>query len=180
MVQEKATRLRKYELNNLFITGLGKMVASHSGMNSAPLLIDFIEPFALKLRVYLFNCTNPPGGRALDEYKIQIILPGQKRGQRGVVDYSEGRMPILAAYVQEGEEGIFVLWDADKHENFSYSANMQVKTDVIIQGLYTKVATYTRKNGETILATRPRYLYNAIRMRLELGRQEILGGKADA
>ena len=173
---DKAKRLKKNELNILFINGLGRMVSAHSEKDSAPLLIDLTEPLSLKLRVYLFNCTNPPGGRALDEHKIQIILPGQKRGQRGILDYSEGRMPILAAYVQEGDNGVFVLWDADKHEDFSYSANMQVKADVIIQALYTDVATYTRKNNEVILASRPQHLYEAIKKRLEIRRREILEG----
>lgn len=169
-------RLRKNELNRRFLSGLGEKVAYHSGEDSAPLLIDLAAPFSLKLRVYLFNCTNPPGGRALDEYKIQIIFPGQKRGERGVVDYSEGRMPLLAAYVPEGKEGVFVLWDADKHEDFSYSANMQVKSDVIISALYMDIASITRKNNETILAVRPQHLYTAIKRRLEIRRLDILGG----
>lgn len=177
---EKVKRLKKNDLNTLFINGLNGMVSAHSGLDSAPLLIDLAAPLSLKLRVYLFNCTNPPGGRALDEYKSQIILPRQKRGQRSKLDYSDGRTPILAAYVQEGADGVFVLWDADKHEDFSYSANMQVKSDVIIQALYTDVAAYTRKNNEVILSSRPQHLYAAIKKRLEIRRQGILGGNYSA
>lgn len=179
-MSEVHRRLRKNELNRLFIEGLGDKVEQHSGEESAPLLIDLAAPLSLKLRVYLFNCTNPPGGRALDEYKIQIILPGQKRGERGVLDYSEGRMPILAAFVAEGDDGVFLLWDADKHEDFSYSANMQVKADVIINALYSDVASITRKNGEIILAVRPQHLYKAIKRRLEIRRHDILGGDENA
>lgn len=174
---DKPRRLHKSELNRKFLDGLGDMVAAHSGEESAPLLINLVPPLSLKLRVYLFNCTNPPGGRALDEYKIQIIFPGQKRSERGMVDYSEGRMPVLAAYVPEGEDGVFIIWDADKHEDFSYSANMQVKSDVIISALYTDIAAITRKNNETILAVRPKYLYAAIKRRLEIRRLNILGGE---
>lgn len=173
-------RLRKNELNHLFLDGLGNKVDWHSGEESTPLLVNLTPPLSLKLRVYLFNCTNPPGGRALDEYKIQVILPGQKRGERGVLDYSEGRMPILAAFVPEGMDGVFLLWDADKHEDFSYSANMQVKSDVIIRALYSNMASITRKTGETILAVRPQYLYLAIQRRLEVRRQDILGGNENA
>lgn len=173
-------RLRKNELNRLFLEGLGNKVEWHSGEESAPLLVDLTSPLALRLRVYLFNCTNPPGGRALDEYKIQIILPGQKRGERGVLDYSMGRMPVLAAFVPEGTEGVFLLWDADKHEDFSYSANMQVKSAVIIQALYSNIASTTRKTGETILAVRPQHLYSAIQRRLEIRRQDILGDNENA
>jgi len=173
---EKPKRLRKSDLNKLFIKGLGEKVEWHSDDDGAPLLINLTAPLSLKLRVYLYNCTNPPGGRALDEYKIQIILPGQKRDERGVLDYSDGRMPLLAAYVQEGKEGVFVLWDADKHEDFSYSANMQVKSDAIIGAFYTEIATITRKNNERILAVRPKYLYKAIKRRLEIRREDIIGG----
>lgn len=169
-------RLRKDELNKLFLDGLGDMVAFHSE-DSTPLLVELVAPLSLKLRVYLFNCTNPPGGRTLDEYKIQVILPGQKRGERGVLDYSEGYMPVLAAFIPEGETGVFIIWDADKHEDFSYSANMQVKSDVIINALYTDIASTVRKNGEVILAVRPKFLYAAIKRRLEIRRIDILRGE---
>ncbi len=173
---DKPRRLSKLELNRLFLEGLGNKVAYNSDVEKAPLLVNLAEPLSLGLRVYLFNCTNPPGGRALDEYKIQVILPEQKRGERGKVDYSEGRMPLLVAYVQEGSDGIFVLWDSDKHEDFSYSANMQVKSDVIINALYSDVSSIIRKNNEIILAARPNYLYKAILLRLDLRRKEILRG----
>jgi len=175
----KHKKLPKNVLNQIFLDGLGDKVASHSGVDSTPLLVDLIAPLSLKLRVYLFNCTNPPGGRSLDEYKIQVIFPQQKRGDRGFVDYSEGRMPLLVAYVPEGEDGVFVIWDADKHESFSYSANMQVKQDVIISALYKEIASIERKNNETILAVRPQYLYLAIMRRLEIRRTDILETSID-
>lgn len=168
-------RLQKSELNRLFLDGLNENVAWHSDYKKTPLLVDLHNPLPLRMRVYLFNCTNPPGGRALDEYKIQIILPGQRRGERASLDYSEGRIPLLAAYVSSGDDGVFVVWDADKHEDFSYSANLQVKSDVIIQALYARIATITRKNGEILIATRPQNLYEAIKRRLEITRSNILG-----
>lgn len=169
-----ARRLRKSELNKAFLDGLGDHIKSHSNTEEAPLIVELCQPLSLKLRVYLFNCTNPPGGRALDEYKMQIIFPGQKRGERGKVDYSDGCFPILAAYVPEGEDGIFVFWDADKHDDFSYSANLQVKSDVIIKALCTKVASTKRKNDEIIVAARTEYVYQAVLERLEIRRQNIL------
>lgn len=175
-MRKKPPKLRKQELNRLFLDGLGSVVQYHSDDNSAPLLIDLKHPFSLKLRVYLFNCTNPPGGRALDEYKFQVILPGQIRGQRASMDYSGGRTPILAAYVNEGADGVFVLWDANKHEDFSYSANMQVKSETIIKAFCTPLARSKRQNKEEIIAVRPQYLYEAIKCRIEIMKQEILGG----
>lgn len=168
-------RLKKAELSKLFLDGLDENVASHSDVNEYPLIVTLCAPLSLKLRVYLFNCTNPPGGRAVDEYKIQILFPGQKRGERGKVDYSGGCLPLLSAYVPEGKNGVFIFWDADMHEDFSYSANMQVKSDVIIQALCTDVAEITRKNDEIILAARPEHVYEAILRRLQIRRTNIIG-----
>ena len=44
---DKAKRLKKNELNILFINGLGRMVSAHSEKDSAPLLIDLTEPLSL-------------------------------------------------------------------------------------------------------------------------------------
>ena len=173
---DKRPRLKKQELNKLFLDGLGDRVQTHSNEYSAPLLVDLKPPFSLKLRAYLFNCTNPPGGRALDEYKFQVILPGQVRGKRASLDFSDGRTPILAAYVNEGKDGVFVIWDANKHDDFAYSANMQVKADTIIKAFCSPFARSRRSNNEELIAVRPQYLYDAIKCRIEIMKQEILGG----
>jgi len=162
-------RLSKQTLNSIFTGGLAKAVKQYSGIN--PLLVDLVPPFPLRIRAYLYNCTNPPGGRAPDEYKFQIILPGQPRGARGTLDYSDGRMPVLAAYARMTDEvkgGVFVLWDPYKHKEFAYSANMQAKADMIIRALYEPVATSQRSNGEIILAARPEHLAEAIQTRVAI------------
>ncbi|GHT01986.1 hypothetical protein AGMMS50276_31330 [Synergistales bacterium] len=111
------------------------------------------------------------------EYKIQIILPGQVRGERASLDFSDGRTPILAAHVNEGRESVFVLWDANKHDDFSYSANMQVKADVIIRALCLPLSRSKRANNEEIIVSRPQFLYDAIKCRIEIMKQEILRGE---
>ena len=175
---DKPHRLSKMELNKIFLAGLGDMVVWFNDVSSVPLCLDLMAPsgFCLKIRAYLYNLTNPPGGRAADEYKAQIILPGQRKGQTANLDYSEGRFVILAAYAQEGEEGVFVLWDADKHENIAFSSNVQVKSDAIIEATYRKVVRFERTNREIIVAARPRYLYDAIRCRIDIMKMESIGG----
>lgn len=175
MIMAKKKRLSKKALNTIFIEGLGDHVTWHSDTTSFPLLVDLC-PRSLRLRVYLWNCTNPPGGRALDEYKIQIILPGQKHGERGHLDYSDGRMPIIGALVRDGEDIAFAFWDAEKHLDFAYSCNMQVKADVIVEALCTKVSETTRKNNERIVCARPQFLYDAIIRRMDIMHEELLGG----
>lgn len=173
MYEVAPQRLSKQILNSIFIGGLGASVKQHSGIN--PLLVDLVPPFPLRIRAYLYNCTNPPGGRAPDEYKFQIILPGQKRGARGVLDFSDGRTPVLAAYARMTDEvkgGLFVFWDPYKHKDFAYSANMQVRTDTIIRALYEPVALSCRSNGEIILAARPEHLAEALQMRVAITLKE--------
>lgn len=171
-------KLRIPRLHRIFIDSLGNAVKNVDSIERKPLLLDLQKPYPLKLRAYLYNCTNPPGGRALDEYKIQIIVPNQQRGARGSFDYSDGRLVLLGAYVclsGEIENGIFVLWDAMKHESFSYSANLQVKAETLIEALYAPVATGLRGNNEIVLAARPRYLLTAIERRIDIMSQNIRG-----
>ena len=175
---EKPKKLNKNELNRAFLNGLGDLVTWSSEEDSVPLLVDIASNtgFQLRMRAYLFNLTNPPGGRKADEYKAQIILPGQKKGERAELDYSDERMPILAAYAQEGIDGVFVLWDAIKHEKIAFSSNIQVKSDAIIEATYRKVVCSRRTNKEIIVTARPQYLYEAIRCRMDIMRKEILEG----
>ncbi len=175
-MSERPPTLKKQKLHQLFIDGLGDVVQKHGDLDCAPLLVDLKPPYPLRLRVYLYNCTNPPGGRALDEYKIQIILPGQSRGSRASLDFSDGRMPVLAAYVciaDEVKDGVFIIWDAYKHDDFAYSANMQVKSDTIIKALSSPLSLSKRGNNEIIIATRPQYLMYAIKCRVTLMRKGI-------
>lgn len=171
----KSKRLNKKALNTIFIEGLSNHVIWHSDISLSPLLVD-LQPRNLRLRVYLWNCTNPPGGRKLDEYKIQVILPGQQRGERGQLDYSDGRFPLIGALVQDGEDVSFAFWDAEKHSDFAYSGNMQVKTDVIVESLCTKVSETIRGNNERIVCARPQFLYDAIVRRMDIMHDELLGG----
>ena len=172
MCSKESPRLKKDQLYRLFVDGLGDSVEWHSDFDKPPLLIDLKAPYSQRLRIYLYNCTNPPGGRSLNEYKFQVILPGQKRGQRGYLDFSDWRMPILAAYALIGDkidDGIFVLWDAFMHEDgLAYSANMQVRSETILKALGSTVSMSRRGNGEVILAARPRHLFDAIRQRVSI------------
>lgn len=165
-------RLSTQTLNKLFVSSLGDVVAFHGDLTRKPLVLDIRKPrlHALKLRVYLYNCTNPPGGRSPNEYKCQIIVPGQARGCRGQLDFSGERIVLLGAYAIMGdcdEDGVFILWDAMKHETFAYSANIQVKADVLYDALVNRVSMAIRDNTEIIFAARPKYLLEAVCKRIE-------------
>lgn len=163
-------RLTPRELNALFIDGLKDAVTFIENPSAKPLVIDVkINSYIAKLRVYLFNCTNPPGGRASDEYKSQIIIPGQARGQRGNFPHEDGRFVILGAYTtlaDTDDSGVFVFWDAMCHENFSYSANVQVKSEILVAAMANNVSIGRKNNNETIVACRKNHLLEGIEARL--------------
>lgn len=158
------------QLNHLFLDGLGASVTFVDSASVKPLLVDVnLGAFMAKLRVYLYNCTNPPGGRKSDEYKSQVILPGQQRGERGSFIKDDGRIVLLgavAAMAEMDNTGVFAFWDAMYHENCSYSANIQVKSAVLIGALANDVSIGLRGNGEKIVACRPEHLIKGIKERI--------------
>lgn len=163
-------RFSTAQLNYLFLDGLGASVTFVDNASAKPLLVDVdLGVFTAKLRVYLYNCTNPPGGRKSDEYKSQVILPGQQRGERGSFIKDDGRIVLLgavAAMAETDNTGVFAFWDAMYHENCSYSTNIQVKSEVLIGALANDVSIGLRGNGEKIVACRPEHLIKGIKERI--------------
>lgn len=164
----------KESLNKLFLDGLSGHILEHSAVTDFPLLLT-LYPRELRLRVYLWNCTNPPGGRPANEYKAQMRLPGQKPHTRADLDYSDTRLPIIGALVNDDEEKIFVIWDANRHKNFAYCCNLQVRNDVIIGAMIHPIEEAKRKNGEIVICARPQFLYDALIRRSDILHEEIVG-----
>ncbi len=173
-----AVRFSKEELNGLIIKDLGDRVVWNSGMSSKTLLLDLKMP-RRKLRIYVFNCTCPPGGRALDEYKIQMIIEGQVRGERGHINTDDDRIPLIMGYAcpfDNDRDGVYVLWDTSFHMEFAYSANLQCYLDPMLQALSEDVVTcYKKGNKEQIVVARRENLTKAIERRIQLDIQNLLG-----
>lgn len=173
-----AARFSKEELNGLIIEDLGGRVVWNSGINSKTLLLDLEMP-KRKLRIYVFNCTCPPGGRALDEYKIQMIIGGQSRGERGHINTDDSRIPLIMGYacpLDDEKDGVYIIWDASFHMEFAYSANLQCYLDPMLQALSEDVVTcYKKGNREQIVVARRENLTKAIEQRIQLDIQNLLG-----
>ena len=173
-----AARFSKEELNGLIIEDLGDRVVWNSGINSKTLLLDLEMP-KRKLRIYVFNCTCPPGGRALDEYKIQMIIEGQSRGERGHINTDDGRIPLIMGYAcpfDDDKDGVYIIWDTSFHMEFAYSANLQCYLDPMLQDLSEDVVTCFKKgNREQIVVARREHLTKAIERRIQLDIQNLLG-----
>ena len=176
MTRQTDQRLLAGELHRTFLASLGRSVIWHSELDEKPLEIDLEPPLPSHLRAYLFNATRPPGGRALGEHKVQLIAPGQRRGTRGVLDFSNGRIVLLVGYQTEDE--VFILWDAYLHSSFAWSANLQVKGETITAALGDTIATQQRRirrhGVEVVLACRPQHLGLAITERVSLTRRRLV------
>ena len=165
------------DLHNIFIEAVGGFLESHSDVAEKPLLLDLKSPLPRKIRLYIYNATHPPGGRTVGEHKIQLIIPEQKRAERGNFDYSDGRIVILAGY--ESETEVFVLWDAGLYTNFAFSSNIQVKAETIYEAFAGKIGRQERdikgKGKEIVITTQKENLPDAIRTRVETSRMRLIG-----
>lgn len=179
-IEALTRRVSQIELHRRFLAALGAHVRSHTELDQKPLEAELASPLPPRIRVYMFNATRPPGGRPLGEHKIQLIVPGQGRDDRGSFDQSGGRIVLLAGYA--AEEDVFVLWDAGLYADFAWSRNVQVKAKTIIEATAGKIAEQERRlrpSGgpavtETLLACRPERLADAIVRRLEITRERMM------
>ena len=181
-VSALTARVSQAELHDRFVRALGRRVAAYGPLTEKPLEIDLGSPLPVRIRVYMFNATRPPGGRPVGEHKIQLIMPGQKRGERGSFDHGDERVVLLAGY--DAEEDVFILWDAGLYVDFAWSRNVQVKAETIIEASAGKIATQFRQlrpgEGEpvleTLIAAPAAKLGEAVERRIQLSRQRLMEG----
>ena len=175
-------RISQAELHRRFLDALGDRVRSNGVLDRKPLEAELDPPLPARFRLYIFNATRPPGGRPLGEHKVQLIVPGQRRGDRASFDQGGGRIVLLGGY--SVEEDVFVLWDAGLYSDFAWSRNVQVKAETLIQAAAGKVVEQTRRlrstggNGvtETLLACPPPRLADALVRRLQITRDRMVKG----
>ena len=178
-MQRLTERVSQTELHRRFVETLGNSVRSHGGLDRKPLEAELAAPLPSRIRLYIFNATRPPGGRPLGEHKVQLIVPGQRRGSRASFDQSGGRIVLLSGYA--AEENVFVLWDAGLYGDFAWSRNVQVKSETLIQATAGKIAEQERRLRpsvgeavtETLLACPPTRLAEALVRRLEITRDRM-------
>lgn len=177
MPTKRSDRFSKQELHEVFLNALEGKVKWHSDVDVAPLEVDCVSPLPPRLRVYLYNVTNPPGGRPTDEYKSQLIAPDQKRGERGSFDRSDGRIVLLAGYSADTE--VFILWDSGLYHEFGYSRSVQVKGETVFEAVAGELGTQKRhlqSGTETVVTSNKENLQDAINLRNELAIERLAEG----
>lgn len=166
-----ANRLSTEKLHSFFLKDLGDSFILLSDLGRKPLLFAPKNNPTLLYKAYVFNCTNPPGGRQLDEYKIQLKLPGQKESERGFLDESDGSIILIVGFAQytDDEEGAWIIWETSRHKSFAFNANLQVKLGMILD-VITKQFYHVKKrgNGETIVLSDRFHLREAIYLRNQI------------
>jgi excisionase family DNA binding protein len=173
-------RVSQTELHRRFLRALGNGVRSHTDLEAKPLEADLAAPLPPRIRLYIYNATRPPGGRPVGEHKVQLIVPGQKRGERASFDQGDGRIVLLGGYA--AEDNVFILWDAGLYTDFAWSRNVQVKASTIIQAYAGRIVEQERRlrpgDGEavteTLLACPPERLAEAIVRRVEITRARMM------
>lgn len=158
-MKSKVSSERKM-LQEMLVRDLGDAVSKVSSTDLRPLNITLSKPVIISLTVYIFPNTNPPGGRAQDEYKFNLTVPGQKHGEKGNFDDSEG-IPLLMSYTEDYD--VYIIYNAEMHKNFACNANVQSKQKLLEDALNTHVATYMKTNGELLIAFRSKYILEGIR-----------------
>ncbi len=175
----RTLQLSAEKLHNAFLEALDGRVIKHSSPNEKPLNVDLAPPIPLRVRAYLYNATHPPGGRTMGEHKIQLMVPGQRRTERGNFDYSDGRIVLLLGY--ESELSVFVLWDAGLYRDFPFSRNVQVKAETVYEAYATGIALQARRlwgNEELVIAAYPNRLLEALELRTNVSLRRLLGGQS--
>lgn len=159
--------LPKSVLADHIINALGDELVSHGDTGEVPLGLSVIG-LAMPLAVYAYTVSDPPGGRPADELKIQLIAPGQQKGDLGnFIPPDEESFAVLLGYSVVYDA--FVLWDAYKHRNFAWSKNCQIRLAAIKDAQISGLGYRDRRlqtGDEHIIVARPDHLSEAFRERI--------------
>ena len=169
--------LTKEQLHQNLLSALDDAVIDYSDASQKPLEITLAHPLPPKVRVYMYNVTSPKGDRPNDEYKSQLIAPGQDSDERGSFNFSDDWFVLLIGYEQN--EDVFVLWDGYLHPDFSFSKTVYVKQRAIRKAVRGELGEQIRnlQTGEEVVITaNSENLADAIRLRTSLSSSSLPEG----
>lgn len=124
---------------------------------------EFTVPGFGTVRAYLFTVTpdrSVPGARPPGEFKMQLIVDGQARSARGSLELRDAYAVLLGF---SPDFGVFVGWEARLYSSFAYSANVQVREPLLIEG---------RNNGWAVAY--PRVLRKSTEVRVAFAAGNLL------
>lgn len=174
-------RLSTTELQDRFVAAIGPAVLIAASTDaSGELVVELCRPLPSRVRVYIYNATDPPGGRSAPEHKIQ--LTGQRRGERGELDWSGVDLVLLCGYAAEHD--VFVFWDAALHIDFAFSKNLQVRTaniqEAAASGARVRQNRRLHTGMEVVICAPRQTVIEAIEERASSGEVRLRGGDHSA
>lgn len=137
---------------------------------NAPKPVVVSVPELGKVRFYIWTTTPDASqtGRPQGEHKSQIIIPGTVRGSRQHLEF-DNIPTFLLGY--SPFYGVFVAWQAERHQDSGYSKNLQVKSDLLEQANETGWAIAEPRrtdNGEEVRAAiHPSHLARFLRLSIK-------------
>lgn len=148
---DKMTQLTKPEL-------LGNVLQGLRDSGWIPVVAQDKHPFLIRaaspdrdsfdLRVYIWNCTHGGGGRAADEFRIQVT--------NAVPHIHPKEVTVLLGW-HDGTQ-VFAAWDIKAHDGQdSSSPSAQVKEGTL-EAAHDKAFATQVKDNEIVAAFRPMYL----------------------
>lgn len=138
---------QRIELQKRLVRDLGGYCEILSLVSQWPLIAK-IKSIGIIVAIYIYPNTNPHGGRALEEYKFNLKVPGQKIKERGNFDSSLG-LPLLLSYAKDYDT--YIIYEARKHVDFLWSSNIQSRVELLRSACINGIAKMTKKNGETLI-----------------------------
>ena len=164
---EASSYLTANDLNRAFCTAIGPTGAGVD-LDLRPVRLT-IEGLALRVAAFVYQASGPnrQGGKAY--YKLQLILPGQRRGDLGDYELNPGEFPLVIAFVPDRD--VFVLWDANLHSGERYAFALTVKEDDVLQALGGEIVVSRRKSKgrvEQVISVHRSSLVKGIGKRWEL------------
>ena len=138
--------------------------ATHRGGLPWTCTLTFPTGFERSYRCYLWTVTHGGRTRAASEFRVQATLPSA--GLEFIAAST-----VLLGYYSPAHVGadpppasseLFVAWDPTLHIGVSYSASLQVPSELLVEAHLAGAATITRQLAsgadENIVALRPEYV----------------------
>lgn len=163
-------------LTRLLISALPGAKAEPSPTAPKPIILQL--PKIGRVRIYLWTTTPDQSaqGRPEGEHKSQIIIPGTPRGSVQHLDL--GDIPTFVMGYSPFY-GVFVVWQAERHQDSAYSKNLQVKSDLLEQASETGWALdeprRTKLGEEVRAAIHPSHLARFITLSIDADGLQLTG-----
>lgn len=174
-------QLSSQRLTQLLLSALAGAREEPSPNAPKPIILNV--PNLGRIRFYLWTTTPDASrtGRPQGEHKSQIIIPGTARGTAQHLDLGDIPTFILG---YSPFYGVFIAWEAARHQDSGYSKNLQVKADLLEEANLTGWAIAEPRrtdNGEEVRASiHPSHLARFLRLSIEADAQGRVGSDRTA